>query len=100
MKPPICGICGAVPDERSGERFETIAFRRTAADVEWYRRAEAPGFVGHPPNVEWFCPRHVDRARALTDLTVSEALVRLRSQQSGSSFGGWLRRLVGRGRRD
>lgn len=75
MKPPICELCGDRFDPDSGELLE---FERAASDAEWYERAEADDFVGHPPNVAWFCAEHSARARTLTDRTLIDALEMMR----------------------
>lgn len=69
MRPPICAVCG--------ERFSgggLVTFRRSAEDEDWHERQREEGFVGHPPDLEWFCDAHVARARALSALTRAEAM--------------------------
>lgn len=76
MRPPICALCGRRlgPDEAV-----LVAFRKTAADHEWERRARStPGFVGHPPWVEWFCSEHGGFFTKRTHLTLQEALMAYR----------------------
>lgn len=75
MKPPICELCDDPVDPESGELLE---FERAPADTERYERADVGGFVGHPPNVAWFCAEHSARARTLTDRTLVDALEAMR----------------------
>lgn len=70
MKPPTCEVCG----DRFEEEGELLEFARTPSDEEWYERAAADDFVGHPPNLAWFCSEHAPRAARLTDQTLAEAL--------------------------
>ncbi|GAB4314975.1 MAG: hypothetical protein Kow0069_16600 [Promethearchaeota archaeon] len=80
VKPPICAICGERFDPSQGA---LIYFRRTAADEEWHeRRRREPGFVGHPPEAEWFCGKHARRASELSNLTIGEAFGVLRREFS------------------
>ncbi len=75
MRPPECAICDVDVDESGA----LISFVRTAEDDEWYRRSEEEGFVGHPPNVDWFCANHASAARALKHLTIREAFREMES---------------------
>lgn len=76
MKPPICELCGEGFDPDAGELLE---FQRASSDAERHERAEADDFVGHPPNVAWFCEDHSTRARRLTDRTLADALETMRA---------------------
>lgn len=79
MRPPICAICEAdiEPDEDGG----LVTFAKTERDEQWYERARAePGFVGTPPNIDWFCARHIEAARALSHMTYAEAFAELAKQ--------------------
>ena len=71
MRPPECAVCG------TEEGCELVSFRDTEHSREWRRRSQQEGFVGHPPNVEWFCAAHLAQARALAHLTLPEAMQRL-----------------------
>jgi len=77
MRPPICAICHVRfgPDEGG---LVTFALDERAREFHARRKAE-PGFIGHPPEQEWFCGAHIEAARALSTLTRPEALQRLRS---------------------
>lgn len=82
MKPPICALCNRrLPPDEGG----LVTFKPTPADAEILRRFETPGpdgsrYVGHPPNLFWFCGMHIDAAHALQHLTREEALTLLREQ--------------------
>ncbi len=77
MRPPLCAVCHVRfgPDEGGLVAF---ALDERARGFHARRQAE-PGFVGHPPEQEWFCAEHVGAARSLTMLTRAEALTRLRT---------------------
>jgi len=71
MRPPECGICG--------ERFlpsggSLVTFHKTERTKAWLERAAVEGFVGHPPNQEWFCQVHKERASQLSHLSLAEAI--------------------------
>lgn len=72
VRPPCCELC----DERfdPGEGGGLVDFVRDPARADWYRRAEDPRFVGHPPHQGWFCATHLAAARALADQTRGDAL--------------------------
>ena len=72
MRPPECARCGEGFDPSDGGA--TVEFRRTAASELWHERAEQEGFVGHPPNLEWFCNQHLSRALELRELSLAEAM--------------------------
>ncbi len=83
MRPPICVICDADADPDDGA---LLSFRKDAHAVAWHQAATAePGFVGHPPDVEWFCEAHADAASALTHLTLGEAVSHLRQAELSRS---------------
>ena len=77
MRPPICAICG------KREKCKLIYFKETKEDKEWYRRAQKEGFVGHPPNAEWFCDEHYPDAAKLAHLTLKEAMAILERKYGG-----------------
>ncbi len=62
MRPPICAICDK--DFEINERAGLVSFETTADDEKWYKKASEPGFVGHPPNQDWFCAEHYQAAQA------------------------------------
>jgi hypothetical protein len=71
VRPPECHRCGERFDP--GDGGDQVTFRRTKDDERWYARMEEEGFVGHPPNVEWFCAAHIGVARSLEDQTLEQA---------------------------
>jgi hypothetical protein len=74
MRPPECAVCGADVDPRGG----LVVFQMDPAAEKWHVRAAEPGFVGHPPNEDWFCGDHREAAEALTERPLGEALAALR----------------------
>lgn len=75
MRPPICAVCD---EEFESDGGALVTFRRSAEDEAWYERFDEEELVGHPPNVDWFCHAHANDARRLSDLTLSEAMERIR----------------------
>ncbi|MCB9739824.1 MAG: hypothetical protein H6747_11190 [Deltaproteobacteria bacterium] len=71
MRPPCCEVCDERFDPREGGAL--VDFARDPARADWYRRAEDPLFVGHPPHQGWFCATHLDAARALSHQTLGVA---------------------------
>ncbi|MGE0728281.1 MAG: hypothetical protein AB7O92_18580 [Acidimicrobiia bacterium] len=75
MRPPICEVCDERFDPGAGG---LLTFASTPQSEAWHARAAAePGFVGHPPDQGWFCPAHLDAARALQPLPLADAVRRL-----------------------
>jgi len=72
MRPPFCEICGEGFNP-FGEDSGLLTFKPSPEDLEYLERLKQPGFTGHPPNVEWFCPTHLEMARKCTHLTLNEA---------------------------
>jgi len=73
MKPPICTIC----DKRfdlSEDECGLIYFDKRQSDIEWQKKMNEKGMVGHPPYARWFCTRHYKKAKQLEHLTVDEAM--------------------------
>lgn len=78
MKPPICEVCDERFDPVDGE---LVSFVGDAASEAFEARAEQPGFVGHPPNLGWFCGQHVEAARTRTaSMTLRAALLDIAGQ--------------------
>ena len=79
MRPPICSIC----DKRLADMNDggLIYFKKRQSDVEWEKRMEEIGGVGHPPHAEWFCNKHYDSASELKHLPIDEAFKVLKRRQ-------------------
>jgi hypothetical protein len=76
MRPPICEIC----DERFDDGGGLVTFALDDRARAFHkRRKREPGFVGHPPEKEWFCEKHIEAARALSHLTRGEAVAQLKA---------------------
>ena len=72
MRPPICCICKKrMNDVEDGG---LIYFKKRASDIEWIKKMEEKGMVGHPPYAEWFCNDHHKEAIKLKHLTIEEAM--------------------------
>ena len=76
MRPPECAICG--DQEFDLEAGGLIYFKKRPSDLEWEKKMEKTGGVGHPPYADWFCPKHIERAKELKHLTINEAFKKLR----------------------
>ena len=78
MKPPICRIC----DKKLADMDDggLIYFKKRPSDIEWEKRMEEIGGVGHPPYADWFCKKHYEKAMELKHLPINEALKILRSE--------------------
>lgn len=72
MKPPICALCAQQFGPADGG---LVRFAPTPASEAWRVRAAAePGFVGHPPDLGWFCGAHRALAESLANRPLAEAL--------------------------
>ncbi|NHI92885.1 MAG: hypothetical protein EAX96_10320 [Candidatus Lokiarchaeota archaeon] len=76
MRPPKCAICG-------DEDFDLnigglIYFKKRQKDIDWEKRMNETGGVGHPPYAEWFCPKHIQKAKEVEHLTINDAFRKLR----------------------
>jgi hypothetical protein len=72
MKPPICRICDKTLEGQDDGGL--IYFKKRHSDIQWEKRMEEIGGVGHPPNAEWFCRMHYKKAKELKELTIDKAL--------------------------
>lgn len=85
MKPPICEVCDERFDPAEGG---LVRFAATAESEAWRARAAAePGFVGHPPDLAWFCGAHHAAARTLAGLTLGQALRAIEAADYARSLG-------------
>jgi len=81
MRPPLCAVCERDVKSQDG----LVRFVSRATDLDWRERARQPGFVGHPPDTDWFCAVHLSPARALAQAhTIDAALATLRAAESGN----------------
>ena len=71
MRPPICGICDKRMEMDDGG---LVYFKLRSSDIEWRKRMEEKGMVGHPPYAEWFCENHYQKAKNLSHLPINEAI--------------------------
>ena len=76
MRPPECAVCGREFGPAEGA---LVTFTPRPSDTEWRERSQREGFVGHPPNVEWFCGEHAVAAQAQAGETIDVALDALRA---------------------
>lgn len=83
MRPPECELCS-----RTDAGTVLVRFASDAKARAWRGRAQSEGFVGHPPDEEWFCSQHRAAAEALRHLSRDAALAVLRaSPHSGAPDG-------------
>lgn len=89
MLPPRCELCGRKARQGGGRPFGGYSLVQFAD----HKPQETGGLS---EGLGWFCPRHVDAARQLTELTRYEALTRLRAEYvaavTAAPRRGWLRR--------
>ena len=80
MRPPICEICDRDfdPHKEGG----LIDFKETPEGRAFDKRVAEEGIVGHPPDTGWFCGDHIEQARELTHLTISEACRKIRADKA------------------
>jgi len=78
MRPPICRICDNNLEDKDDGGL--IYFKKRPSDIEWEKKMEEIGGVGHPPWAEWFCKKHYEKANKLKHLSINEALKILRSE--------------------
>lgn len=91
MKPPICELCDERFDPAEGG---LVRFAATAESESWRARAAAePGFVGHPPDVAWFCGTHLAAAQGLTGRTLGDVLAAMREPDPVASAAAYARSL-------
>jgi hypothetical protein len=76
MRPPECAVCAREFGPTEGA---LVTFAPRPSDTEWRERSRREGFVGHPPNVEWFCGEHAAAAQARAGETIDVALGALRA---------------------
>lgn len=72
MRPPICAVCERAVDDDGG----LVQFVSRATDLAWRERAKQPGFVGHPPDTDWFCADHIELARQMAATTTIDVALK------------------------
>ncbi len=82
MRPPICYSCRKrfSPSKEGGK----VRFKLSEEDKVYNKRFEKEGFVGHPKGLEWFCEKHIEKAKSLKHLTIKEASSLLKNGQKVS----------------
>ena len=80
MRPPIFGICDKELEENDDGGL--IYFKKRPSDIEWEKKMEKIGGVGHPPYAEWFCKKHYEIASKWKHLPIDEALKLIRSEST------------------
>lgn len=89
MLPPRCELCGRKARQGGGRPFGGYSLVQFAD-----HQPEETG--GLSSGLSWFCPAHVDTARAVSDLPRVRAMTRLRAEYAADRAGparrGWLRR--------
>ncbi len=78
MRPPICEVCSLkfVDNELNAiGHGGLVEFKPSLDDKAQIARMEVKGWVGHPPNMGWFCKDHIEDARALRHISLREAML-------------------------
>ncbi|MBO2457591.1 hypothetical protein [Actinomadura violacea] len=80
MMPPFCSICGvsARDDGLPSSEFKLVRFALTPEEQAQQEELNRSGWVGHPPELMWFCLEHAPAAEALSHLHWREATEKLR----------------------
>jgi hypothetical protein len=71
MKPPLCSVCGRNHRSESDLKFGQVRFAN-------FEPIKGPG---HPKGLHWICADHLEAAKALSDLSSSDAIRELRENQ-------------------
>jgi hypothetical protein len=83
MRPPICEICDVKfgdDDLNQPGQGGLVEFKPSLEDKAVIARMQVKGWVGHPPNMGWFCAKHVEDARAIRHMSLREAMLILRKK--------------------
>jgi hypothetical protein len=83
MRPPICEICEVkFVDEEINQLGHggLVEFKPSLEDKAVIARMQIKGWVGHPPNMGWFCGKHIEDARAIRHMSMREALMIIRKK--------------------
>jgi len=79
MRPPECAICGN--EFEPGEKGGVVKFKKRFSDHAWIRKMKRIAGVGHPPYSDWFCEKHFDRAKELSNLPINKAMEIMRAEE-------------------
>lgn len=79
MRPPECCICEKMLEGESDGGL--LSFVKSPSDLDWDKKAEEPGFIGHPPYLEWFCQEHYEMAKQYQNMILREALKKIKSKR-------------------
>jgi hypothetical protein len=75
MKPPICEVCD------NDFRKDLDNNKSAGGLVSFADYTELPeGITGHPKGLAWFCAKHINDAKFLSNLSKSIALEQLRKK--------------------
>lgn len=77
MRPPICEICDLKFDEddlNQPGQGGLVEFKPSLEDKAVIARMQVKGWTGHPPNMGWFCSKHIEEARAIRHMSLREAM--------------------------
>jgi hypothetical protein len=82
VRPPDCFICQrSLRDGEPYSSFTDVWFALTPEEEAIRREQDRQGWVGHPPEVEWFCDKHSALAEEHAHLHWREALELLARQR-------------------
>lgn len=70
MKPAICSVCGISIIQSNNGDWVIFSNYKSLDDEE----------IGHPEGLEWFCEKHLEKAKSLSELKSTEALAKLQNE--------------------
>ena len=79
MRPPQCAICRKT-SRNSNRTFKLVYFTLSEEQKLLREERRRTGIVGHPPEAEWFCDKHLKFARKYQDLERAEALRAIKTE--------------------
>ncbi len=65
----VCFVCG-----KPTPGAELVYFKETKRNKTW-------GGFGNPPNAGWFCEAHHEKAKKLSELTIKDAIEKIRKNK-------------------
>ncbi|MFB9193309.1 hypothetical protein ACFFWA_10065 [Actinomadura verrucosospora] len=82
MMPPMCFVClRTLRDGVPFSSFETVRFALTPEEEAVRQEQHREGWVGHPPEVYWFCDEHLALGKEHSHLHWREAQELLANQR-------------------